>query len=253
MTDRNSYQHGSVVMEVPQAKLMFEEVVPGGWNWSHTLKAGTALRLTDIEGGACVALTLFNPRDTSEKYNMPDTLKAQFTAFLTRGHALYSDMGRVFASLVADTAGRHDTIGGLMSQSMLESRFGIRGYQEARNEYHRSASAALLTEMSKFGLGQRDLTACINVFCRLNVDAQGTLSFAAEQSPAGSFVDLQAEMDCLVVLAPSQHPLDPKKKWSPRPVKVQVWNSGVAAQDNPAWHYGEQNKRGFENTRRYRG
>jgi hypothetical protein len=78
------------------------------------------------------------------------------------------------------------------------------------------------------------------------------LFFEPTQSEAGSFVDIQAEMDSLVVLAPTQHALDPRKIWEPRPVLAQVWNSAVAPEDNPAWHHSDQNKRGFENTRRYR-
>ncbi len=75
--------------------LLWEETIQPGATWSHVLKRGTALRLTDIEGGANAAVLLYNSEFPVERYNMPDTLKAQHISRLTAGTALYSDMGRI--------------------------------------------------------------------------------------------------------------------------------------------------------------
>src|ERR1044071_8226426 len=89
------------------------ETLRGGQAWSRRLARPQRLRLTDVEGRACVSALFYNAHDPLERYNMPDTLKAQFTAFLTTGRVLYSDMGRILASIVEDTARWHDTISGL--------------------------------------------------------------------------------------------------------------------------------------------
>lgn len=232
-------------------KILYEETLPGGWNWSHHLKRGTSLRIVDSGGGACASLLLYNPKETSERYNMPDTLKAQFTARLTTGHALYSDMGRVMVSLLADTFGGHDPLGGTLDQKALEERFGTRRYQEARNAYHRSGRLALLTELAKYGLNERDLVPPVNFFARVKVLDSGEFNFHSTPSAPGSYVDLQAEMDVLVVLTATQHPLDPRPTWEPRPVQLVVWQSQVDPQQNPAFAYNEQNQRGFFNTALY--
>jgi uncharacterized protein YcgI (DUF1989 family) len=39
---------------------LFEELVQPGATWSHVLKRGTALRITDIEGGANVGAIFYN-------------------------------------------------------------------------------------------------------------------------------------------------------------------------------------------------
>ena len=229
---------------------LYRETIPGGWHWSHIVKKGTTLRLTDPDGGACASMTLFNPRDTSERFNMPDTLKAQFTAKITMGHALYSDMGRIFFSVVGDEVGWHDPLTAPVNDEWLDQRFGSKDYQRFRNDFTRSGRRALLTEMARFEMGPRDLAAVVNVFCKVVVSADGTLTWAPQETVGRSLV-LQAEMDTLVVLAATQHRLDPRADWDPRPVTVDLIPSTVPIEDNPAWAHSDQNKRGFHNTAVY--
>ncbi len=96
----------------------------GGQAWSGRLRRNQRLRLVDAEGRACVSALFYNADDPLERYNMADTLKAQYTAFLTTGRVLYSDMGRVLASIVADDCGWHDTISGLRDAAANAARFG---------------------------------------------------------------------------------------------------------------------------------
>ena len=64
-------------------------------HWSFRIRRGMQLRLTDLEGNANVGMLLYNPENLLERYNAPDTLKAQHTFKLTRGNCLYSDMGQI--------------------------------------------------------------------------------------------------------------------------------------------------------------
>jgi len=232
------------------AKILFEEELPGGWNWSHVLKHGTSLELTDGTGGACAALVAYNAADHLERYNLPDTAKIQFVAQLTQGQVLYSDMGRVLLSVLEDNAGGHDLFGGVLSQENLEVRFGRKGYQEHRNGYHRSGKTALLTELAKYGMDDRDLVPNVNLFCRTVADAQGHLRLV-KNTKAGARVVLQAEMDTLVVLAATQHPFDDQASWSPQPLTLRILDTRVAPEDNPCRTFNESNARGFANTALY--
>ena len=85
--------------------VLHQEEIPGGKHWSFTVGRGTLLRLVDLEGGANVGMLFYNPANLLERYNAPDTLKGQHTFRLTAGHCLYSDMGRIFCSIVEDSAG----------------------------------------------------------------------------------------------------------------------------------------------------
>ena len=230
--------------------VLYQETLPGGWNWSHRLKSGTALELTDLEGGACAALLAYNPLETSERYNLPDTAKIQFVARLEKGHALYSDMGRILLTVLEDDFGGHDLFGGTLDQAGLEARFGVKDYQQHRNAYHRSGRLALLTELAKYGMDERDLVPNVNFFSRTSVADDGSLTLGLPSSP-GARVVLQAEMDTLVIVAATQHRMDTRPEWAPRALGLRILNTGVEPEVNPAWSWNESNPRGFANTRLY--
>ena len=146
---------------------LFEEVLPSGAMWSHVLKRGTALRLTALEAGANVGAIFYNFENLVERYNMPDTLKAQHIARLTAGSVLYSDMGRILCSITEDSVGWHDPIGGCSNAAMLVRKYGASSYQESRNEWHQNGHDSFLTEIGKYGMGERDLIANVNFFSNI--------------------------------------------------------------------------------------
>ena len=230
---------------------LYEERLPGGGLWSGVLRRHQILRLTDLEGGANASLMAWNARVPLDRLNLPDTLKAQYTARLTRGHVLMSDMGRVLLSITADTVGWHDPLGGHGDAAEALSKYGECTYQQARNDWHRNAHDNFLVEMGKHGLGPRDLVANVNFFSRLNADAEGRLVFHAGNSKSGSHVELRAEMDTLVVLTTCQHPLDPNPRYAPRPVRLEVLVGLPPTADDYCRNFRSENQRAFALTERF--
>jgi urea carboxylase-associated protein 2 len=231
--------------------VLWEEPIPGGNHWSARINRGTTLRLTDTLGGANLSALFFNAEEKTERYNMPDTLKAQHTAFLTAGHVLYSDMGRVLCSIPEDTCGWHDTVCGLLDAERTSAKYGEARYGECRNAMHRNARDGLLIEFGKWGLDKRDLVANANFFSKVVADDQGQLKFDTTHRQAMQHVDLRFEMNVLVVVSAAQHPLDPDPVYEPKPVHVTAWRSGTAGIDDICRHSCEQNGRGFVNTERW--
>ena len=92
-----------------QDLVCYREALRGGMSWSMVIKRGFALRLTAMADNANVALLAFNAQQPLDRYNMPDTLKAQHTFLLTQGHILYSDMGHALLSIIHDSVGWHDS------------------------------------------------------------------------------------------------------------------------------------------------
>jgi uncharacterized protein len=230
---------------------LYEEELPAGTHTSFILRRGTVLRLTDLEGGANVSALLFNHEERLERYNMPDTLKAQHTAFLTTGNVCYSDMGRILVSIIADSCGWHDTICGVSHARDVAARYGDHRFQQHRNDMYRSGHDSLLVEIGKYGLGKRDLHAPVNFFSKVSVADDGALVFAAGHSSAGDHVDLRAEMDVLMALSSAPHPLDTAATYSPKRVKLTVYRADTVAADDVCRISCEQNRRGFINTERY--
>ena len=183
---------------------------------------------------------------------MPDTLKAQHIAYLTKGYVCYSDMGRILVSVADDTCGWHDTIAGTTDAADIVAKFGERPYQEHRNEYARNGRDSFLMQLGRYGLGKRDLVPNLNLFSRVNVDGQGNMSLAAGNSKPGSYVDLRAEMNVLCVLNSCPHPLAPSGEYPMKPVRMTVWRSGIGGGPNdPCRLSRPENERGFQNTFAY--
>ena len=214
------------------------------------LKRGQLLRLTDIEGGANVSLLLFNAVEKSERLNLPDTLKGQHTAKLTAGHCLYSDMGKVLAAITADTCGWHDSFGGVLNAEEVAEKYGQGRYQELRNGFFRNGTDNLLVEMGKWNLALPDLLMNLNLFSRVDVDANGAFQFQPGNSQAGAYIELYAPMDTLVVLTALQHPMDPNPHYAPKPVQLawsKVQSDGISVLCRTSR---PENGRAFHNTER---
>jgi urea carboxylase-associated protein 2 len=230
--------------------ILFEETLPGGGLWSWPLRRHTTLRLTDLEGGTNVGLMAYNADHPLDRLNLPDTLKAQYTAKLTRGHVLMSDMGRALLSITADTVGWHDPLGGHGNAALVKSKYGTATYQEKRNDWFRNAHDNFLIELAKHGLGRRDLVANVNFFSRLEVNPEGLIQFHPNNSAAGSHVDLRAEMNVLVILNTCQHPLDPHPKYAPKPVKLTMLKTPPPGPDDFCRNFRGENQRSFTLTER---
>src|SRR5690349_8214638 len=201
--------------------LVTSDTLPGGKHWSFVLWRTNRLRLTDVEGGANVGLLFYNPQNLLERYNDPDTLKCQHTFKLTAGHCMYSDMGRIFCSIVEDTAGWHDTVCGNTTRAMVAERWGLKRYQEYRNDQTLNGHDSFLVEGAKYGLGRRDLAANVNWFSKVAAAEDGALTFDPRAARAGAHVDLRFEMDSLVLLHTCPHPLNPAAEYPRKPLVYQ--------------------------------
>jgi urea carboxylase-associated protein 2 len=194
---------------------------------------------------------MYNFELFSERLNLPDTLKCQHTARLTKGHCLYTDMGRILVSITEDTCGWHDPLGGWSTEKIVEARYGVKNYQTARNNWHRNAHDNFVTELGKYGMDERDLAMNVNFFSKVTVDDAGKLTFHQGNSRPGAFVDLRSEMNTLIILNTCIHPLDPLPTYAPKPVQLTIYTSPSPGADDYCRNSRPENQRGFILTERY--
>ena len=230
---------------------MYEDEILGGAHWSMLMRKGTTLRLIDKDGGANVGMLFYNPNDKLERYNAPDTLKCQHTFKLTKGHCLYSDMGRIFCSIIDDSVGWHDTVGGNLTDANMKKKWDVKSYQEQRNDWTLSGEHCFLVELVKHGLNQRDMAANLNWFSRVFTDAEGNLNFDPTNSKAGDYVDLRFEMDTLVLLHTCPHPLNSATDYPKKPLIYQIHKSVSVTNDDFCMNSRPENQRGFQNNAIY--
>jgi len=222
------------------------EIAPGG-HWSLRMRKGTLMRLTDLEGGANVGMLFYNPENLLERYNAPDSLKCQHTFKLTRGNCLYSDMGRIFASIVEDSLGWHETVCGNIRADQVAQRWGARDYQHDHNSWHQNGHDAFLVELAKYGLDRADLAANVNWFSKVVTDAEGNMTLAEGHSTPGSSLTLRFEMDTLVLLHTCPHPLNRAEAYPRKPVRIELGEADPVADDDYCLNFRPENRRGFQN------
>lgn len=233
------------------AAILWEETLPGSSTWSHILKRGTALRLEALEDDCNVGAMLLNADNMSERLSLPDTLKAQNIARLTKGSVLYSDMGRILCSITDDTVGWHDPLGGCSDASLVEKKYGRSTYQQAHNHWHQNALDGFLIELAKYGLNSRDLMMNINFFSKVAVSPNGGMHYVAGNCKAGGAVELRAEMNTLVILNSCQHPMDTAAQYAQRAVNLTLRRVEAPDPEDICRNSRPENARGFTLTERY--
>jgi urea carboxylase-associated protein 2 len=226
------------------------EVAAGG-HWSLLMRRGTLMRLTDTHGNSNVGMLFYNQHNKLERYNAPDTLKCQHTFKLTRGNCLYSDMGRIFASVIEDSLGWHETLCGNSHAEHVASRWGARDYQHQHNEWHQNGTDAFLVELAKYGMGRADMAANVNWFSKVTSDDQGRIHLQPNHSIPGSQVVIRFEMDTLVLLHTCPHPLSESPEYPANPVEIELGVAEAVVDDDFCRNFCDENRRGFTNNALY--
>ena len=225
---------------------------PDGLRWHETIGAGgysarvlprdAVLRITDTDGDACVQLLAFVAANPAERLNVADTVKVQWQAYLGPGALLLSDMGRVLLTLVDDTSARHDCLCGGGSRRTSDARWGDGSvWGGTPNPRDLLALAGL-----KHGLGRGDLPPWVNLFKAVRVADDGALTLDGDMRP-GAHVDLRAELDVLVLLANTPHPLDDRDAYTATTVTVEARMVERPA-DDPLRTATPERERAFQNT-----
>jgi urea carboxylase-associated protein 2 len=160
-------------------------------------------------------------------------------------------MGRIFCSIIDDTAGWHDTVCGNANRQLVASRWGERDYQQYRNEWTQNGLDAFLVEAGKYGLGRRDLAANVNWFSKISIADDGAMHFDTDNTRAGHYVDLRFEMNTLLLLHTCPHPLNPAAQYPRNPVVLQLSKAGPVLADDFCRNSSAENTRGFANTELY--
>ncbi|ACE83953.1 urea amidolyase associated protein UAAP1 [Cellvibrio japonicus] len=238
------------------SKLIYTTTLPGNGHWSLELRRGSLMTITDIEGGANVGMLFYNPRNLLERYNAPDTLKCQHTFKLERGNCLYSDMGRIFASIVEDHSANgagnwHDTVCGTSNARSVALRWGQRDYQTDRNQWLQNGYDAFLVELAKYGLSRADMASNINWFSKVVADDAGNIHLDTGNACAGNSVSLRFEMDTLVVLHTCPHPLNNAENYPFKPVQIELGEADPVTADDYCKNFRPENQRGFQNNELY--
>jgi urea carboxylase-associated protein 1 len=204
---------------------ILSEVCLAGDPWMGTVKAGQTFRILDLEGNQAVDTLFYSADDTAERYSAADTIARNGQLYLSAGSKLYSSEGRVMLTIVADTCGRHDTLGGACSAESNTTRYalGKRPMHSCRDSF--MWALCHCEEAISRGMGKRDIAPNINFFMNVPVTPEGELCFADGISGAGKYVELRAEMDVVVLISNCPQLNNPCNAYNPTPVQLLVWDA----------------------------
>jgi uncharacterized protein YcgI (DUF1989 family) len=156
-----------------------------GHGASGTLLPGEHLRILDVGGQQVFDIAFFLRDDPSEYCDLNYSLFAVERWHLSVGDVVYSKRMRPLLTVIADTCGVHDWIGGYCSRDL--NRFLGTDRSGCRE--------VLESEMQKLGLDPRNLvpSSCLNPFMNLPHRADGTWPTLLPVSKPGDYLELRAE------------------------------------------------------------
>ncbi len=199
---------------------VFRQTVLAGDYFIHRIEAGQTLRILDLEGNQAADTLFYNADDPSERYSATDTIRAQGNVYLTAGSVLMTNENRPLLEIVADTCGRHDTLGGACATESNTVRYSLK-----KKCMHacRDSWMLAINEHEEYGLDKADITHNINFFMNVPVTAEGGLTFADGISDAGKYVELKALMNTIVLISNCPQLNNPCNAYNPTPIEVIVW------------------------------
>ncbi len=208
-----------VASKLNPSDAIYSQVIPAGEPWIHEIRAGQYFRIVDLHGNQAVDTVFYNARDTADRYSAQDTIRAQRNIYLTTGTRLLSGEGTVLLTIVADTCGRHDTLGGACATESNMVRYAIdkRHMHACRNSFLKA-----VTEWDG-DLEKRDITSNINFFMNVPVTPEGGLTFEDGISEPGKYVEMRAETDVLALISNCPQLNNPCNAYNPTPVQVLIW------------------------------
>lgn len=201
----------------PARAVLCEEVLAGD-GWGGELKAGQYFRIVDLHGNQAADTLFYNAWDLSDHYSAQRTIREQGSIYLTTGTKIFTERGSHLLTIVADTCGRHDTLGGACAMESNMVRYAIekRHMHACRNTFLKLARER--------GMEKRDITSNVNFFMNVPVTPQGGLTFEDGVSDAGKYVEMRAEMDTLVLISNCPQLNNPCNAYNPTPIQVMVWD-----------------------------
>jgi uncharacterized protein len=205
------------------ASALYSAKILAGEGWLHEIKRGQVFRILDLEGNQSVDTMFYSAANYADRYSAQDTIRAQRKLYLTTGSRLLSGEGNVLLTIVADTCGRHDTLGGACAAESNSVRYAL-----DKKYMHSCRDTFLHTAIhSHHPISKRDIASNINFFMNVPVTPEGKLTFADGVSAPGKYVEMRAEMDVVCLISNCPQLNNPCNAYNPTSVQLLIWSAAT--------------------------
>jgi urea carboxylase-associated protein 1 len=216
----------SALPKFRSSNAVLNETVAAGEAWIREIKAGQVFRIVDLGGRQAAEALFYSAWDTSERYSAQDTILARRNIYLTTGAQLISNLGRPMLTILGDTCGHHDTLGGACAAESNQVRYAL----DKRNMHNCRDNFLGAIASWRTGLDKRDVSDNISFFMHASITPEGGLLFHGGAPEPGTYVELRAEMDVIAVLSNCPQLNNPANDFNPTPIRVVIWDAPAASE-----------------------
>ena len=200
----------------------YRETIDAGDYYIGEIKAGETFRILDLEGNQAADTLFYSKDNPAERYSAMDTIREQGNVYLSAGTVLRSNDNRPMLEIVADTCGRHDTLGGACATESNTVRYDL---EKRCMHACRDSWMLAIAEHPEYGISKRDISHNINFFMNVPITEDGGLTFADGISAPGKYVELKALMDIVILISNCPQLNNPCNGYNPTPVEYLVWSA----------------------------
>ena len=204
------YNQVEIIRSIEDA--IYDKTILAGDGWMRRLAPGQILRIIDLEGNQAADTLFFDTENPDDHYSATATITAQKNIYLTTGSILRAESGKPLLEIIADTCGRHDTLGGSCSAQSNTVR-----YSHDKLHMHNCRDTFML-QLAKYGD-----KFTINFFMNVPVTADGGLKFADGISAPGRYVEMVSLCDTTVLISNCPQLNNPCNAYNPTPIRVIIW------------------------------
>jgi len=170
--------------------------VPAGRAAAFHVKKGDAFQVVDIEGGQVADLVAFNQNDLSEKLDQSRTRIINWKYRISISDSVYSNMNNRMMTILEDKVGIHDLTFPGCSSFVYEKLLKV----GKRNGCIENLTDALIREGNN--IKAFEIPAPFSLFMDVEYDLKSNLpKINPAASKASDYVDMRADMDCLVAVS----------------------------------------------------
>jgi len=198
--------------------------VPAGKGAACTIAAGEYPRVVDVQGGQVADFNAWSRADPRERFWSART-RIMEAAHLTTGNRLWSSPSmHVMFTITGDTVRAKPSALGGKSHDLLWARCSAKLWQ-LRNGLDNAPNCQdnLAEAIRPFGMSVHDVHDAFNIFMKTGLTAEDVLFQESPESQPGDYLELRAEMDCIVAVSacPGEANRDPA--WGCRPLELQIF------------------------------
>ncbi|MBW1897052.1 MAG: DUF1989 domain-containing protein [Deltaproteobacteria bacterium] len=201
-----------------RGKIILDHVITAREYTSLILRRGETLRVIDLEGKQVADLVALSREDRGEKLSCVYSNILNSTWKLTRGHILFTNRTNPIFTITEDKVGLHYSGGGFCSETLNHFRY--------RATNTRNCEDNLTMAFKPYGINRVDFDfdCCFNIFMNLTFQPDGSMKLQEPLSQPDDYIDLRAEMDCIVAISNCPQDRNPCNGFKPTPLQILVFD-----------------------------